>query len=187
MRGILLRGACVSLALLLLVGPSAGAASAAGKPFVAPVDAEVTRKFEAPSHKFGPGHRGIDYGVPSGTTVRASGNGTVKFAGPVADGLFITLEHVGGIETTYSFLSRIDVSRGERVTQGQAIGLSGEGHPGGPAGLHFGAKKSGEYIDPEILLKGFDDITDMLSLAEINNVRPHGGNRLLPQPDFDVP
>lgn len=187
MRGILLRGACVSLVLLLFVGPSAGAARAAGKPFVAPVNAEVTRKFEAPSHKFGPGHRGIDYGVPSGTTVMASGVGTVKFAGQVADGLFITVQHVGGIETTYSFLSRIDVSKGDRVTQGQAIGLSGEGHPGGPAGLHFGAKKNGDYIDPEVLLKGFDDITDILSLAEINNVQPNRGSRLLTQPDSDVP
>ncbi len=168
MRGILLRGACVSLALLLFVGPFAGTARAAGKPFIAPVNAEVTRGFEPPSHRFGPGHRGIDYGVPSGTTVRASGNGTVKFAGQVADdGLFVTVEHAGGIETTYSFLSHIEVSKGDSVTQGQAIGRSGDGHAGGAPSLHFGAKKNGDYIDPEILLKGFDDITDILTLTPV--------------------
>jgi pimeloyl-ACP methyl ester carboxylesterase len=165
MRGIFLRWVCICAARLLFVGPATGAALAAGKPFVAPVNAEVTRKFEAPSHKFGPGHRGIDYGVPPGTTVRASGEGTVTFAGRVADdGLFVTIEHLGGISTTYSFLSQIDVSKGDRVSQGQAIALSGEGHGGGPAALHFGAKKNGDYIDPEVLLMNLDDITDILAL-----------------------
>jgi hypothetical protein len=176
MRGIFLRWACVSAALLLLLGPATGAVAAAGRPFIAPVDAEVTRRFEAPSHKFGPGHRGIDYGVPSGTTVRASGEGTVTFAGPVAaDGLFITIEHAGGISTTYSYLSRVDVSQGDRVSQGQAIALSGEGHPGGSAALHFGAKRNGEYIDPELLLKQFDDITDLLQLAPAGAKRSSDG------------
>ena len=168
MRGISLRWACVCAALLLFLGPATGAALAAGKPFVAPVNAEVIRKFEAPSHKFGPGHRGIDYGVPSGTTVRASGNGTVTFAGPVADdGKFVTIEHPGGISTTYSYLSQIDVSNGDRVSQGQVIAVSGEGHEGGPPGLHFGAKKNGDYLDPEVLLKALDDISDMLALAQV--------------------
>jgi hypothetical protein len=170
MRGISLRWACVCAALLLLVGPATGAALAVGKPFVAPVVAEVTRKFDAPSHKFGPGHRGIDYGVPPGTTVRGSGEGTVTFAGQVADdGLFVTIEHLGGISTTYSYLSQIDVSKGDHVTQGQAIALSGEGHAGGSAGLHFGAKKNGDYIDPEMLLLKLDDITDILALVPAQN------------------
>lgn len=172
MRGISLRWACISAVLLLFLGPATGAALAAGKPFVAPVTAEVTRKFQAPSDKYGPGHRGIDYKLPSGTTVRASGGGTVTFAGQVADdGLFVTIEHQGGISTTYSYLSRIDVSKGGRVTQGQAIALSGEGHAGGPAGLHFGAKKNGDYIDPEVLLKNLDDITDILALTPVEAPR----------------
>jgi murein DD-endopeptidase MepM/ murein hydrolase activator NlpD/pimeloyl-ACP methyl ester carboxylesterase len=166
MRGISLRWACICAALLLFLGPATGAALAVAKPFVAPVSGEVIRKFDAPSHKFGPGHRGIDYGVPPGTIVRASGEGTVTFAGQVADdGLFVTIEHPGGISTTYSYLSQIDVSKGDRVTQGQAIAMSGEGHGGGPAALHFGAKKNGDYIDPEVLLNGWDDITDLLALA----------------------
>lgn len=160
--------ACVSLVLFLLLGPATGAALAAGKPFEAPVNAEVVRHFEPPSHRFGPGHRGIDYGVPSGTSVKASGSGTVSFAGRVAnDGLFVTIEHVGGIATTYSFLSRTDVAKGDRVTKGQVIGASGEGHPGGPPLLHFGAKKNGEYIDPEILLRDLDDITNILQLTPV--------------------
>lgn len=167
MRGFFLRWACVSAALFLLLGPATGAAAAAkGRPFIAPVDAEIVRRFEQPSNKFGPGHRGTDYGLPSGTTVRASGEGTVSFAGPVAaDGLFITIQHLGGISTTYSYLSRVDVRQGDRITQGQVIGLSGGGHPGGLPGLHFGAKRNGEYIDPEVLLKDFDDVSGLLQLT----------------------
>lgn len=100
--------------------------------------------------------------------MRASGAGTVTFAGRVAnDGLFVTIEHQGGISTTYSYLSEIDVSKGDRVSQGQAIALSGEGHSGGRPGLHFGAKKNGDYIDPEVLLSELDDISDLLSLTQV--------------------
>lgn len=163
-----LRWACVCAVLLLFVGPATGAAWAAERPFQAPVDADVVRRFEPPSHRFGPGHRGIDYGVAPGTVVRAAGDGTVSFAGPVAaDGQFITIEHAGGIATTYSYLSRADAAKGDRVAKGQAVGASGEGHPGGPPVLHFGAKRNGEYIDPELLLREFDDITDLLELVPI--------------------
>lgn len=145
-------------------GTAAGVAAAAEKSFIAPVQAEVFRGFEPPSNRFGPGHRGIDFGSSAGTAVGASGAGTVSFAGPVGTDLFVTIEHSGGIATTYSFLSRVDVSQGDLVAQGQVIGASGGGHPGGPAGLHFGAKLNGDYIDPRLLLADFDDISDLLQL-----------------------
>ncbi|MGI8425188.1 MAG: M23 family metallopeptidase [Actinomycetota bacterium] len=76
------------------------------------------------------GHRGIDYGASS-TPVSASNEGTVKFAGPVAgDGLFVTISHAGGLETTDSFLSFIHVSMGDDVTKGRRIADSGHGHLG---------------------------------------------------------
>ncbi|CAN5746812.1 hypothetical protein BH23ACT12_BH23ACT12_23480 [soil metagenome] len=172
MRGIRnLRWACLG-ALLLLLGPSAGVVLAAERPFISPVQAEIVRGFQPPSHRFGPGHRGIDYGVPPGTPVRASGAGSVSFAGPVAASLYVTLQHPGGVATTYSYLSRVEVSQGDQVGQGQVIGLSGEGHEAEPSSLHFGAKKDGEYIDPRLLLGDFDDITDMLFLAPMT-----GGGR----------
>ena len=115
MRGIrTLRWACLC-ALLVLLGPSAGVGFAAERPFIPPVQAEVVRSFEAPTNRFSSGHRGIDYGVPAGTPVRASGAGSIAFAGPVAGSLYITVRHTGGIETTYSFLSRIDIAHGDLV------------------------------------------------------------------------
>jgi hypothetical protein len=183
MRGIQsFRWACLC-ALVLLLGPSAGVVLAAQRPFVPPVQAEIARGFEAPSHQFAAGHRGVDYAVPDGTTVRASGAGTVEFAGPVAGSLYVTLRHADGVETTYSFLNRIDVRQGDQVAQGQSVGLSGEGHPGESHGLHFGAKLNGEYIDPLALLGDFDDITDLLSLtpeAVTGQVRSFTGHSFLP-------
>jgi hypothetical protein len=167
MRGIrAFRWACLA-ALIFLLAPSA-AAVAATKAFVPPVEGQVVRKFDAPAHEFAAGHRGIDYSVPAGTSVRASAAGTVSFAGPVADdGLFVTVQHPGAIATTYSYLSRIDVSRGDRVAQGQVLGASGNGHDGGAAALHFGAKQNDRYIDPLILLGDFDDITDLIGLVPV--------------------
>ena len=161
-----------------LSGPAAGAAFAAEKPFIHPVVAEVVREFEAPAHRFGAGHRGLDYGVRPGTPVMASGAGTVSFAGPVAgDGLFITIQHGRGISTTYSYLSRVDVSRTDQVAQGQVIGASGQGHPGESPGLHFGAKLNGEYIDPRLLLGDFDDITELLQLTpQLRAAHPPDGS-----------
>ena len=42
-----------------------------------PVDGPVARSFQAPAFAYGPGHRGIDFAVPPGTPVRASGDGVV--------------------------------------------------------------------------------------------------------------
>lgn len=183
MRGIQnLRWACLC-ALIALLGPSAGVAPAAQRPFVPPVQAEIARWFEAPSHQFAAGHRGVDYAVPAGTPVQASGAGFIEFAGPVGGSLYVTLRHADGIETTYSFLSRIDVSLGDQVAQGQPVGLSGDGHPGESHGLHFGAKVNGKYTDPLALLGDFDDITDLLSLtpeAVTGQSRNFSGHSFLP-------
>lgn len=189
MRGIRKFVALWVAVTLWMSGTVAGVAAAAEKSFIAPVQAEVLRGFEPPSNRFGPGHRGIDFGSSAGTAVGASGAGTVSFAGPVATDLFVTIEHSGGIATTYSFLSRVDVSRGDLVAQGQVIGASGGGHPGGPAGLHFGAKLNGDYIDPRLLLADFDDISDLLQLqpAVAGSDAGNAAFRSLPAAAFVAP
>lgn len=161
----------VVLMLLLPSGLDAACFALAQDQFIAPVDGSIVRKFEQPLGPYAVGHRGVDFEVLSGTEVVASSSGTVKFAGPVADdGLFITIAHDAQLETTYSFLSRVDVAVGQKVRQGDAIGLSGSGHPGSPKPtLHFGAKLAGAYIDPEILLFGnLDDISGMIALAPLD-------------------
>lgn len=163
--------AVLSFALILSLLPQAGICFAApAADYVPPVNGPIVRRFEKPLTPYGSGHRGLDFRVDAGTTVVASASGTVTFAGPVADdGLFVTIDH-GVIRTSYSYLSRIDVEAGKKVVQGDAIGLSGDGHPGSevPA-LHFGARIGSEYIDPEILLYGsLADLSNVIALAPLD-------------------
>jgi murein DD-endopeptidase MepM/ murein hydrolase activator NlpD len=81
--------------------------------------------------------------------VVAVADGTVTFAGFVGGRLYVTLDHGGGLESTYSFLGSRLVSRNDVVTAGAPIATSGTGHTGSEVPhLHLGAKLSDVYVDP---------------------------------------
>lgn len=122
------------------------ASPAAASILVPPVDAVMARRFEAPSTTWGPGHRGVDYEVATGTLIRAAAAGTVVFADRVPDGLAVTIAHTGGLETTYSGLSELSVASGDSLIEGTWVGRAGSAH--GEPGLHFGVKVHDGYVDP---------------------------------------
>jgi murein DD-endopeptidase MepM/ murein hydrolase activator NlpD len=102
-----------------------------------------------PIHQVWKAHLGVDYGAPTGTPVRAVGDGSVEFAG-VQNGYgnVVVLRHAGGRSTVYAHLSRIGVQRGEHVAQGANIGAVGAtGWATGPH-LHFEFKVGGQHVDP---------------------------------------
>jgi len=139
---------CCAVWSLVFAFALPGPARASGE-WTWPVVGPVTRGFDPPENPFGSGHRGIDIAAPVGTPVRAAAAGTVTFAGPVGGRLFVTVDHGGGLESTYSFLDSIAVRRGDVVSQGQSIGRSGTGHAGGAVPhLHFGVKLADVYVDP---------------------------------------
>lgn len=157
-----------------------------------PVDGPVAEWFDAPAGRFDPGHRGIDLAVPLGTPVHAAADGTVAFAGVIAGSRFVTLVHpalpgTGRLETTYSFLSRIDVHAGDTVHAGDILGASGTGHPGGTvASLHFGVRRDGRYVDPAPML-GLSqavpgDVSGLVSLGPLPRRKP-----LAPRPTPPAP
>lgn len=111
----------------------------------------VVRGFEAPAHRFGPGHRGVDLAAAEGTPVRAAAAGTVVFAGPVAGRGVISIDHPGGLRTTYEPVAP-SVTAGAVVTRGQRIGTVRAGHPGCASCLHWGVRRATEYLDPLRLL-----------------------------------
>ena len=164
----------VVIAMAVLVGSVAPAASASAPALVPPVDGAVVRGFENPGHEFGPGHRGVDLAATPGTPVRAAAQGTVTFAGPVAGVEAVTIEHAGGLETTYSRLEEVLVRAGDVVEQGTWVGRTGHAHDGVP-GLHLGVKLDGAYIDPAALLTALD-LSGALRLAP-----------LLWEPSDDIP
>ena len=97
-------------------------------------------------------HSGVDYAAPTGTPVRTVGDGLVTFAG-VQNGYgnVIYIDHGQGQSTVYAHLSRIDVDKGQKLTQGSTIGAVGStGYSTGPH-LHFEFRVNNEPQDPEIL------------------------------------
>lgn len=106
------------------------------------------------------GHRGIDINTPEGSVIEAAADGTVTFCGftpAEGGGATVSIEHSGGIKTTYMHLSGIKVAKGDTVQQGQTIGQS-DGTP-----LHFGIKSShgNRYADPLSILPPPATLTDM--------------------------
>jgi len=94
-------------------------------------------------------HRGVDYAAPTGTPVKATGDGKVIFAGRKGGyGKTIMLRHGSTYTTVYAHLSRIAVPSGRRVEQGQTIGYVGStGLATGPH-LHYEFRVRGVHRDP---------------------------------------
>lgn len=117
----------------------------------------VVRAFHPPTFRYGPGHRGVDLAAVAGAPVFAAGAGTVAFAGMVAGYGVVSVDHPGGLRTTYEPVSPA-VTSGEQVTQGQRIGTVEPGHAGCPvaACLHWGVLRDPvrdrQYLDPLRLL-----------------------------------
>ena len=128
-------------------------ALAAALTLIPPVDGPVDRPFDPPARPWGPGHRGVDYRVPPGTPVRSAADGVVGFAGRIAGGSHVAVDHAGGVRTSYAYLARVEVSRGQSVRRGDVVGRSGGSGPGhGPDVVHFGVRREGRYVDPATLV-----------------------------------
>lgn len=115
-------------------------------------------------------HLGVDYAAPTGTAVRAVGDGVVDFAGwQNGYGNFIVLQHRGGQSTAYGHLSRIHVRKGQRVDQGSLIGAVGStGVSTGPH-LHFEFRDNGVHKDPLMLARQGETVpVSAASRAEFN-------------------
>lgn len=138
----------VPILLAVVISNAALPASAAG-PWSWPVSGPVINGFDPPASPFGSGHRGIDIAAAAGTPVLAPAPGTITFAGPVAGHLFVTIDHGGGVESTYSWVSAIVVKKGDAVVAGSLIARSGTGHPSDVVpSLHMGVKLHDVYVDP---------------------------------------
>lgn len=94
-------------------------------------------------------HQGVDIGASSGSNILAAASGTVlKASYQGAAGKYVLIDHGGDIYTVYMHCSKLLVSEGEHVEQGDVIALVGStGVSTGPH-LHFGLKLGSEYVNP---------------------------------------
>ena len=101
------------------------------------------------SFRGGGNHYGVDWACPTGTTIYASSGGTVTRAGWSSSyGYCVYIKHPDGLETRYAHNSRLLVSVGQTVNQGQAIAYSGNtGDSSGPH-LHFEIRVNGTPVNP---------------------------------------
>ncbi|WP_420809039.1 M23 family metallopeptidase [Amycolatopsis suaedae] len=109
----------------------------------------VVRGYQAPATPYGPGHRGVDLAAAEGQQVLSAGPGVVVFAGQVAGRGVLSVDHDGGLRTTYEPVSPA-VAAGDQVHLGQSIGAVVPGHPEcpEPVCLHWGVRRGEEYLDP---------------------------------------
>lgn len=112
----------------------------------------LTSKFgprKAPKPGASTNHKGVDWAIPTGTAVRASCGGKVTKAGWGSGyGYVVYIDHEDGKQTRYGHLSKILVSVGDKVKQGDKIALSGNtGISTGPH-LHFEILVGGTKVDP---------------------------------------
>ncbi len=115
--------------------------------FISPVTGyTLTSRFGS---RWGSTHLGIDMAIASGTKIRAADGGTVTFAGYQSSyGYIVKIDHGGGYETYYAHCSKLHVSAGERVYQGQHIANVGStGYSTGPH-LHFEVRYLGTPKNP---------------------------------------
>jgi murein DD-endopeptidase MepM/ murein hydrolase activator NlpD len=86
--------------------------------------------------------------------VLAAGAGVVAFAGMVAGRPLVSVDHPGGLRTTYEPVDPT-VAAGQAVARGSPIGTLLVGHPGCPAAacLHWGVRRGEVYLDPLTLLR----------------------------------
>lgn len=131
------------------LAPRAAASSAITRiPHSRPVPGRVLRAYDPPAQRWLPGHRGVDLAAPPGAIVRSSADGVVHFAGSVAGTPTVSVLHADGIRTTYQPVIA-SVARGDAVRRGQDIGVLGAG---GDPGLHWGALRGRDYLNPLDLL-----------------------------------
>ncbi len=101
-------------------------------------------------------HYGNDYGVPTGTEVKACAAGKVVLAETrISTGWSVVIEHLPGLYSLYYHMSELAVKEGDMVNQGQLIGKSGAtGLATGPH-LHWEVRLNGSAVRPEFFLSDF--------------------------------
>ncbi|WP_425248007.1 transglycosylase family protein [Streptomyces sp. NEAU-NA10] len=137
---------------------STGKKTSAGHALVAPVGAGTGTPYHATGSSWSKGyHTGVDFPVPTGTSVKAVASGTVVTAGWGGSfGYQVVIRHSDGRYSQYAHLSAISVRDGQSVGAGQRIGRSGStGNSTGPH-LHFEVRTGpgfGSDIDPVAYLR----------------------------------
>ncbi len=151
--------AAAVLIVFLLALASSCTVAAAGRGLSWPVEGRVVRGFERPTGPYGEGgHQGIDIASEPGTHIRSAGPGTVAWTGELPRGRFVSIDHAGGVRTTYLDMAGVAVARGQRVRAGEVIGsvCGSRDTSSAVPHIHFDTFVNGQPVDPRLMLGGLD-------------------------------
>lgn len=101
-------------------------------------------------------HTGVDVRAAEGTPILAAGAGVVKRAGVRGGyGNAVEIDHGNGVTTLYAHAQSLSVQVGDKIAEGQALGLVGQtGKATGPH-LHFEVRKDNKPINPQRALNAY--------------------------------
>lgn len=117
---------------------------------IRPVSGVITSRFGAASSRRVSKHTGLDIGASTGTRIKACASGTVTFSGYKGSyGYMVVVNHGNGVETYYGHCSKLYVSAGQQVNQGDVIAAVGNtGNSTGPH-LHLEIRVNGVAYNPQ--------------------------------------
>ena len=123
-------------------------------------------------------HKGIDFGAPVGTPIRATGDGVIEFAGVAGGyGNMVVVRHGPVYSTAYAHMSRIAARRGMHVSQGDVIGYVGTtGWSTGPH-LHYEFRVNNDARDPNSVVVPHAQALTGADLQQFRKVAADMGHR----------
>lgn len=134
-------------------GPLAPPPARAGA-FIWPARGKVISNFGAKEN--GLHNDGVNIAVPAGTPVKAAQSGVVAYAGNELKGYgnLLLVRHADGWMTAYAHNGKLLVKRGDTVTKGQTIALSGSTGSVTSPQVHFEVRKGAKAVDPRGVISG---------------------------------
>ena len=131
-------------------GTTSSAKANLGIALIRPVSGTITSRFGVGSRIRRSSHTGLDIATSTGTPIAAAASGTVTFSGYKGSyGNMLVISHGNGVQTYYGHCSKLYVSAGTQVSQGQTIGAVGStGNSTGPH-LHLEIRVNGVAYNPQ--------------------------------------
>ncbi|MCO4249818.1 M23 family metallopeptidase [Pseudarthrobacter raffinosi] len=140
--------AILALAAVLLLPAAAAPAPRASWEWPLSPRPAVLRTFDPPYKPWMSGHRGVDLeATHAGVPVTSPESGTVSFVGVVVDRPVITIDHGGGLRSSFEPVES-PLTAGAVVAKGEIIGTLQPGHCGALACVHWGVRRGDAYVNP---------------------------------------
>ncbi len=116
--------------------------------FKKPIQASITSRFGS---RWGTTHKGLDFGAPMGTPIKAAAEGTVTFSGWNSGGFgyLVIISHGNGIQTYYGHCSELLCKVGDYVYEGDTIAKVGNTGDSYGSHLHFEIRINDVAYNPE--------------------------------------